>query len=84
MNRRDQRWGAQGLGYDVGAYEWRAQSSVRGDLDGDGQVTLADLRLLIQMLTGLVPVELATADLDGDGQVTLADVRALILILVTP
>ena len=50
----------------------------------DQNVPLADLRLLIQMLTGLVPVELATADLDGDGQVTLADVRALVQILLSP
>ena len=62
----------------------RLSITLPGDLDGDGQVTLADLRLLIQMLVGLVPVDLARADLDADGRLTLEDLRVLIMILVTP
>jgi hypothetical protein len=61
-----------------------AASGLRGDLNSDNQVTLTDLRLLIQMLIGQLPPDLAKADLDGNGQLTLADVRALINILVAP
>ncbi len=53
-----------------------------GDLDGDGTVTLADLRLMIQMLLGQTTVDLAKADLDGNGQLGLGDVRALFLLLL--
>jgi hypothetical protein len=76
----------QGASYDLGAYElpMAPAGGVRGDLNGDGLVTLADLRLLIQMLVGQVPPDLGNADLTQDGQLTLADVRALIQILVSP
>jgi hypothetical protein len=57
---------------------------LRGDLNNDGSVSLGDLRLQIQMLTGSVPADMAKADLDGSGTLTLADVRALIQILVAP
>ena len=57
---------------------------VRGDLDGDGQVMLADLKMLIQMLAGLLPADLARANLDGDGTLSLADVRELIRLVVQP
>ena len=55
---------------------------VRGDLTGDGLVTIADLRVLIKMLIGTVPVDLTKADLTGDGALTLADLRTLVQILV--
>jgi len=75
----------QGAGYDLGAYELPVTPvGLPGDLTGDGQVTLADLRLLIQMLVGQVPPDLGKADLNQDGRLTLADVRALIQILVSP
>lgn len=54
---------------------------MRGDLDGDGKVTLADVRKMIQMLLGQVPLNLSTADLSGDGKLSLADLRALIQLL---
>jgi parallel beta-helix repeat protein len=53
-----------------------------GDLNGDDRITLADLRLLVQMLTGrLTPT--AAADLTGDGQVSLADAQELVRILTS-
>ena len=58
-----------------------AVSNVRGDLNNDGKVTLADVRLLLPMLIGRVPVNLATADLNHDGQVSLADLRILLQLL---
>ena len=58
-----------------------ASAPVPGDLTGDGQVTLADLRVMLQMLLGQVPVDLTKADLTGDGQLSLADVLALMRML---
>lgn len=57
---------------------------LRGDLNSDGQVTLADLRLLLRMLTGEEPPSAeAKALAVPSGQLTLADARALIQLLVT-
>ena len=53
----------------------------RGDLDGDGRVTLADARLMLQMLLGQAPADVAKADLNHDGSVSLADLRFLLQLL---
>jgi hypothetical protein len=51
----------------------------------NNQVTLADLRLLIQMLTGATAASAVAKGLAAPtDQVTLADVRALIQVLVMP
>ena len=55
-----------------------------GDLDGDGRVTLGDLLILIRMLVGQVPADLAKGDLDGHGSLGVGDVRVLIQLLVAP
>ena len=52
-----------------------------GDVDGDSQVTLADLRLLFQMLLGQVTPNLIRADLDRNEQLTLEDARELVQLL---
>ena len=46
------------------------------DLNGDGRVDLADVRLLARMAAGLDPANPAF-DQDGDGRITLEDVDAL-------
>lgn len=48
-----------------------------GDVNGDGQVTIADVTALIDLLLGNGTAP-AAADVTGDGQVTIADVTALI------
>lgn len=52
-------------------------ATVAGDLNGDGQVTIADVTALIDLLLGgsTPPAE---ADINGDGQATISDVTALI------
>jgi hypothetical protein len=56
-----------------------------GDLNDDGQVTLADLRLLMQMLIGQgAPSGQAKALAAPADRLTLADARALVHLLVTP
>ena len=53
-----------------------------GDVDVDGQVSIADVTALIDiLLTGSEAP--AAADVDGDGQVSIADVTSLIDILLT-
>lgn len=56
------------------------KSSVFGDIDGDGFVTLNDAQLVFDYVSGtgsLTRDELETADIDGDGRVTVADAAQL-------
>ena len=56
--------------------------STPGDIDGDGQVNIADVTALIDLLlSGNVGNN--AADVDGDGQVSISDVTALIDILLS-
>ncbi|MDR1797128.1 MAG: dockerin type I domain-containing protein [Clostridiales Family XIII bacterium] len=48
-----------------------------GDLDGDGQVTMAEVTQLVQVIIGvgtLTDGQVLAADMDGDGVLTMADV----------
>ena len=47
-----------------------------GDLDGDGQITVDDITLLIAVYLG--ETTNSNADIDGDGQITVEDVTTLI------
>ena len=52
-----------------------------GDLDGDGQVDLGDVRIALRSLLGgpaLTPNQSTAADRNGDGKVDLADIRLLL------
>ena len=56
-----------------------------GDVTGDGQVDIADVNAVINVMLGKIATsdELqATSDLNGDGQVDIADVNAVINILL--
>ncbi len=60
-------------------------ASLRGDVDGDNDVTIADVSALIDyLLTGdPTGINLAAANCDGDSEVSIADVSALIDYLLT-
>ena len=58
-----------------------AQTGVRGDLDGNGIVDIADVNIMIDMVLGKQDVTPA-ADLDGNGIVDIADVNILIDIVL--
>jgi hypothetical protein len=59
---------------DLGAYEF--QTSCPGDLDGDGQIALQDLAVLLSHFgTSGAPED---GDLDGDGDVDLQDLATLL------
>ena len=49
----------------------------RGDLNGDGAISIPDLILLIQILQGIAPAN-AAADVNGDGSVNVGDLIRLI------
>ena len=53
-------------------------TDLRGDVDGDGTVSIADVTTLIDRLLLSVDDYDAVADTDADGLVTIADVTALI------
>ena len=57
-------------------------SETTGDVNGDGQVTIADANVIISIiLNGTDSVDeatLAAADVNGDGQVTIADANVVI------
>ena len=53
-----------------------------GDVNGDGQVTIADVTALIDSLLSGLEVPTHVADVNGDGQVTIADVTELIDMLL--
>ena len=48
-----------------------------GDVTGDGQVDIADVNAVIDMMLGKAEQNSA-ADVTGDGQVDIADVNAII------
>lgn len=54
-----------------------AKPSQTGDLNGDGQVTIADVTELIDSLLSGLEVPTHVADVNGDGSVNIADVTAL-------
>lgn len=48
---------------------------IKGDVDGDGEVTAADARIILRAAVGLEEVPLEVGDIDGDGKITAADAR---------
>lgn len=51
-------------------------TTLKGDVNGDGQVTIVDALFIAQYTVGtraLTPAQLAAADVNGDGQVTVVD-----------
>jgi len=60
--------------------EFDAPTSLRGDADGDGEVTINDVTVIIDMLlTNSTAIgDAVAADCDMDGEVTIADVTDLI------
>lgn len=53
-----------------------------GDIDGDGQVKIADARIVLKMAADIIAPDISKADMDGDGIVSLSDARAVLAISV--
>lgn len=60
-------------------------SSVPGDVDQDGEVTIADINAIIAVILGadVDPGLLQRADVNGDGEVNVSDINAVIGILLS-
>ena len=56
----------------------------KGDVNGDGQVNVADVTALVNIVLGkdTTPHDTATVDVNGDGQVNVADVTALVNLIL--
>ena len=54
-----------------------AQEEVKGDVDGDGQLTLADVKAVVTLYASGAETWPAAADLDQNGRLTISDVTAL-------
>ena len=55
----------------------------KGDIDGDGSITAADVSALAWALVdgSAGAIDLETADIDGDGSITAGDVSGLIQLI---
>ena len=63
---------------DIGADEFIAPVIVPGDVNGDGKVDTIDLIIVLQILSGISPLEFyLAADLNGDGKFDMEDVLIL-------
>ena len=60
-----------------------AVNRVSGDINGDGEISIADVTTLIGLLLNGETETGTAADVDGDGKVNIADVTALINILLS-
>lgn len=66
---------------DIGAYEFAAPCP--GDLDGGGEVGIADLSILLSHF-GDAAASAAEGDLDGDADVDIGDLSLLLAVFGTP
>lgn len=57
--------------------------TIKGDINGDDIITVADLTLLIEILNGRATDTTGNADLDGKNGVTIDDVKALTDIILS-
>ena len=56
-------------------------NGIIGDLNGDGQLNVTDVTVLINMILGTEPMS-AKADINGDGKVDVSDITALINLIL--
>ncbi|RMF83152.1 MAG: right-handed parallel beta-helix repeat-containing protein, partial [Planctomycetota bacterium] len=68
---------------DMGAYEFGAAAPCPGDVDGDGDVDLTDLAILLANFDATGATR-EMGDLDGDGVVNLTDLAILLSVFETP
>ena len=61
-----------------------AGTSVKGDMNGDGNVSVSDVNILVNMVLGTIPVGdmQEQADINGDGDISVSDVMMLVNIIL--
>ena len=55
---------------------------LKGDVNGDGKINVSDVTVLVNMILGTIPKDLARGDINGDGSVNVSDVTALVNIIL--
>ena len=58
------------------------QATIRGDVNGDGEINIADVNAVIDVI--LSTNSSGPADVNGDGEVNIADVNAVIDKILNP
>ena len=53
-----------------------------GDVDGNGTVNVSDVTALVNMILGVIPMDIEAGDVDGNGAVNVSDVTALVNIIL--
>lgn len=61
----------------------RVEDALRGDFNGDGFITVADVNILINIILGKVSqADFPNADMNGDNEITVGDANILINIIL--
>lgn len=60
-------------------------SLIKGDLNRDGEITVADVNILVELVLGGQADEsiMMSADVNGDGEITVADVNSLVNLILS-
>ena len=59
-----------------------SQSTIHGDVNGDGRVDVTDTTTLINMVLGSAEIDMKVADINGDGKVDVSDVTTLVSLII--
>lgn len=65
----------------IAGFWFMRENGLTGDVNGDGEVNIADVNVLIDAILTGKPID--GADINGDGELNIADVNALIDIILT-
>ena len=65
--------------YDIIVLNGDSQSSIKGDVNGDGTVDVADISAIISTMAGIASYP--SADVNGDGSIDVADISNVITIM---
>ena len=62
------------------AFTANAQSTQKGDINGDGDVSVNDVAMIVNYILGITDSNfiIANADVNGDGEITIADVMGTV------
>lgn len=64
----------------LGALSANAQSTLKGDVDGDGNISVTDVAMIVNHILGVNDDNfiIANADINGDGEIDINDVMAAV------
>lgn len=72
------------------AEQWKLflfeSSWLKGDVNGDGEINIADINMIVYIIQGHVYKEdiMLRADVDGNGEINISDVNAVLSIMMGP